>query len=75
MRYTAKIEYNDKNKELIKEARAWGKALGKYGFNIVIRGSGSRAPQKRQDGLNLRRYDQSLPLKYAETVRTYINYK
>lgn len=75
MQYTAKIEYNDKNKALIKEARAWGKALGKYGFTITLRGSGSRSPHKRLDGLDLRRYDQSLPLKYAETVRTYIKEK
>lgn len=75
MRYTAKIDYNESNKALIKEAREWGKALGSYGFTITLRGSGSRSPRKRLDKLDLRRYDQSLPLQYAETVRTYINSK
>ena len=71
-RYIMKIKYDDKAKYLAQVLRR----LGKYeGFTIRLRGSGSRAPQNREDGLDLRRYDQSLPLEYAETVRIYIDYK
>ena len=73
--YLAKLEYNDKTKEQIQIAREWGKALGVYGFTVTPRGSGSRAPANRKDGLDLRHYDQSLPLKYAETVRIYVKTK
>ena len=76
-RYAWKLDYDNvgaitKCKEFIKDLRKHGKKLG---FTIRVRGSGSRAPQFRRDGLDLRCYDQSLPLKYAETVRIYINPK
>ena len=71
-KYLAKLEYNDKTKDQIKVAREWGKALGIYGFTVTPRGSGARSPKTRKDGLDLRHYDQSLPLPLAETVRIYI---
>jgi hypothetical protein len=72
-RYACKIDYNDEAKELIADLRKLGKSSG---FTIRVRGSGPRAPQHRKDGKDLRRiYDQSLPLKYAEQVRIYIDHK
>ena len=73
--YLAKLDYNDKTKAQIQEARAWGKALGIYGFTVTPRGSGARSPKTRRDGLDLRHYDQSLPLPYAESVRIYVKTK
>jgi hypothetical protein len=67
-----KINYDDKAKYLIQVLRRVGKTNG---FNVRPRGSGSRSPDNRADGLDLRHYDQSLPLEYAETVRIYIDYK
>ena len=69
-RYIMKMNYNDDAKEVIKALRKLGK---RGGFRVQVRGSGSRAPENRADGLDLRRYDQSLPLKYAEQVRVYLN--
>jgi hypothetical protein len=71
-RYIMKIEYDEKAKYLIEVLRRVGKTNG---FTVQPRGSGSRAPQNRADGLDLRHFDQSLPLEYAETVRIYLNYK
>ena len=72
-RYACKIDYNEEAKELIADLRKLGKSSG---FTIRVRGSGARAPQHRKDGKDLRRiYDQSLPLKYAEQIRIYIDYK
>lgn len=72
-RYACKIDYNEEAKELIADLRKLGKSSG---FTIRVRGSGARAPQHRKDGKDLRRiYDQSLPLKFAEQVRIYIDYK
>ena len=72
-RYTCKIDYNDEAKELIADLRKLGKSSG---FTIRVRGSGPRAPQHRKDGKDLRRiYDQSLPLKFSEQVRIYIDHK
>ena len=72
-RYAHKIDYDDNAKELINMLRKIGKVSG---FTIRVRGSGPRAPQHRKDGKDLRRiYDQSLPLKYAEQVRIYIDHK
>jgi len=71
-RYAWKLDYDNECKEFIKDLKRHGRKLG---FTIRIRGSGSRAPQFRKDGLDLRSYDQSLPLKYAETVRIYVNPK
>ena len=72
-RYACKIDYNEDAKELIADLRKLGKSSG---FTIRVRGSGPRAPQHRKDGKDLRRiYDQSLPLKYAEQVRIYIDHK
>jgi len=72
-RYACKIDYNDEAKELIADLRKLGKSSG---FTIRVRGSGPRAPQHRRDGKDLRRiYDQSLPLKYSEQVRIYIDHK
>ena len=73
--YLAKLDYNDRTKAQIKEAREWGKALGINGFTVTPRGSGARTPKTRKDGLDLRHYDQSLPLPYAETVRIYVKTK
>ena len=73
--YLAKLEYNDRTKKQIKEARAWGKALGIYGFTVTPRGSGARTPETRKDGLDLRHYTQSLPLPLAESVRIYVKTK
>jgi hypothetical protein len=67
-----KINYDDKAKYLIQVLRRVGKTNG---FTVRPRGSGSRSPENRADGLDLRHYDQSLPLEYAETVRIYIDYK
>tara|TARA_Y100001938_G_scaffold151206_1_gene247480 strand:- start:11554 stop:11940 length:387 start_codon:yes stop_codon:yes gene_type:complete len=69
-RYIMKMNYNDDAKEVIKALRKLGK---RGGFRVQVRGSGSRVPEKRADGLDLRRYDQSLPLEYAEQVRVYLN--
>ena len=72
-RYACKIDYNEDAKELIAYLRKIGKSNG---FTIRVRGSGPRAPQHRKDGKDLRHeYDQSLPLKYAEQVRIYIDHK
>ena len=72
-RYAHKIDYDDNAKELIDMLRKIGKVSG---FTIRVRGSGPRAPQHRKDGKALRRiYDQSLPLKYSEQVRIYIDHK
>ena len=72
-RYACKIEYDENAKELIAYLRKIGKSNG---FTIRVRGSGPRAPQHRKDGKDLRHeYDQSLPLKYAEQVRIYIDHK
>jgi hypothetical protein len=71
-RYIMKINYDDKAKYLIQVLRRVGKTNG---FTVRPRGSGSRSPDNRADGLDLRHYDQSLPLQYAETVRIYIDYK
>ena len=72
-RYAFKIDYNEEAKELIADLRKLGKSSG---FTIRVRGSGPRAPQHRKDGKDLRRiYDQSLPLKFSEQVRIYIDYK
>ena len=72
-RYAHKIDYDDNAKELIDMLRKIGKVSG---FTIRVRGSGPRAPQHRRDGKDLRRiYDQSLPLKFSEQVRIYIDYK
>ena len=72
-RYACKIDYNEDAKELIADLRKLGKSSG---FTIRVRGSGPRAPQHRKDGKDLRHeYDQSLPLKYAEQVRIYIDHK
>ena len=72
-RYAFKIDYNEEAKELIADLRKLGTASG---FAVRVRGSGPRAPQHRKDGKDLRRiYDQSLPLKYAEQVRIYIDHK
>ena len=73
--YLAKLAYDDRTKEQIKEARSWGKALGNYGFTVTLRGSGARTPKTRKDGLNLRHYTQSLPLPLAESVRIYVKTK
>lgn len=62
--YVAKIKYNATAKAMIKRARD-------RGLKLRIRGSGSRSPFKRKDGKDLRRWDQSLPLKYATHVRVY----
>ena len=69
-RYIMKMNYDDSAKEVIKALRKLGK---KGGFRVQVRGSGSRSPENRADGLDLRRYDQSLPLEYAEQVRVYLN--
>ena len=72
-RYACKIDYNDEAKELIADLRKLGKSSG---FTIRVRGSGPRAPQHRKDGKDLRhKYDQSLPLKFSEQVRIYIDHK
>ena len=72
-RYACKIDYNEDAKELIADLRKLGKSSG---FTIRVRGSGPRAPQHRKDGKDLRRiYDQSLPLKFSEQVRIYIDHK
>lgn len=71
-RYIMKIDYDEKAKYLIEVLKRIGKTNG---FTVRPRGSGSRAPQNRADGLDLRHFDQSLPLEYAEKVRIYINYK
>ena len=72
-RYACKIDYNEDAKELIADLRKLGKSSG---FTIKVRGSGPRAPQHRKDGKDLRRiYDQSLPLKFSEQVRIYIDHK
>ena len=72
-RYAHKIDYDDNAKELIDMLRKIGKVSG---FTIRVRGSGPRAPQHRKDGKDLRRiYDQSLPLKFSEQVRIYIDHK
>ena len=72
-RYACKIDYNEEAKELIADLRKLGKSSG---FTIRVRGSGPRAPQHRKDGKDLRRiYDQSLPLKFSEQVRIYIDHK
>ena len=72
-RYACKIDYNEEAKEVIAYLRKLGKSSG---FTIRVRGSGPRAPQHRKDGKDLRRiYDQSLPLKFSEQVRIYIDHK
>ena len=72
-RYACKIDYNDEAKEVIAYLRKLGKSSG---FTVRVRGSGPRAPQHRKDGRDLRQiYDQSLPLKFSEQVRIYIDHK
>jgi len=72
-RYACKIDYNEEAKEVIAYLRKLGKSSG---FTVRVRGSGPRAPQHRKDGKDLRRiYDQSLPLKFSEQVRIYIDHK
>ena len=66
-RYDVKIPYNDVTKENIKKMR-------KKGYKIRVRGSGERAKYSLMEtgGRTARRFDQSLPLKYASHVRLYI---
>ena len=72
-RYACKIDYNEEAKEVIAYLRKLGKSSG---FTVRVRGSGPRAPQHRKDGRDLRQiYDQSLPLKFSEQVRIYIDHK
>ena len=72
-RYACKIDYNDEAKELIADLRKLGKSSG---FTIRVRGSGPRAPQHRKDCKDLRhKYYQSLPLKFSDQVRIYIDHK
>ena len=72
-RYACKIDYNEEAKEVIAYLRKLGKSSG---FTVRVRGSGPRAPQHRKDGKDLRhKYDQSLPLKFSEQVRIYIDHK
>ena len=72
-RYACKIVAQGTVKELIADLRKLGKSSG---FTIRVRGSGPRAPQHRKDGKDLRhKYDQSLPLKFSEQVRIYIDHK
>ena len=65
--YDCKIPYDDSAKDLIKQLR-------KSGHKIRVRGSGARAKHslKVTNGRTARRFDQSLPLKYASHVRLYI---
>jgi len=65
-----KIPWDDEARVLVKTLRTIGK---KEGFRVRVRGSGPRAPQNRADGLDLRTFDQSLPLEYATHVRIYLN--
>ena len=65
--YDCKIPYDDSAKDLIKQLR-------KSGHKIRVRGSGARAKHSLEvtNGRTARRFDQSLPLKYASHVRLYI---
>ena len=65
--YDCKLPYNDSTKDLIKQLR-------KSGHKIRVRGSGARAKHSLEvtNGRTARRFDQSLPLKYASHVRLYI---
>ena len=69
-RYMMKIKYNEEAKAFIESLRKLGKTEG---FKVRVRGSGARAPQNRDDGLDLRHFDQSLPLEHATHVRLYLN--
>ena len=69
-RYIAKVAYNDDTKPIISILR---QVLKGQGYKVRLRGSGRRSPFNRPDGLDLRNYDQSLPLKYAGTVRIYLD--
>ena len=69
-RYIMKIEYNEEAKAFIESLRKLGKTEG---FKVRVRGSGPRAPQNRDDGLDLRHFDQSLPLEHATHVRLYLD--
>ena len=71
-RYIIKLPYTQETKDFIKCFRALGKIQG---FRIRVRGGGSISPKCRKDGLNLRHMDRGLPLKYAETVRLYVDFK
>tara|TARA_Y100001951_G_C11106471_1_gene165021 strand:- start:65 stop:478 length:414 start_codon:yes stop_codon:yes gene_type:complete len=71
-RYAIKLPYTQETKDFIKCFRALGKIQG---FTIRVRGGGSISPKFRKDGLNLRHMDRGLPLKYAETVRLYVDFK
>jgi len=70
--YAIKLPYTQETKDFIKCFRALGKLQG---FRIRVRGGGSISPKFRKDGLNLRHMDRGLPLKYAETVRLYVDFK
>ena len=65
--YDCKIPYDDSAKDLIKQLR-------KSGHKIRVRGSGERAKYSLEvtNGRTARRFDSSLPLKYASHVRLYI---
>ena len=69
-RYIAKVAYNEDTKPILSILK---QALRGLGYKVRFRGSGRRSPLKRPDKLDLRSYDQSLPLEYAETVRIYID--
>ena len=70
--YAIKLDYTEETKSFIKCFRLLGKIQG---FRIRVRGGGSISPKFRKDGLNLRHMDRGLPLKYAETVRLYVDFK
>ena len=65
--YDCKLPYDDSTKDLIKQLR-------KSGHKIRVRGSGARAKHSLEvtNGRTARRFDSSLPLKYASHVRLYI---
>ena len=69
-RYIAKVAYNEDTKPILSILR---QALRSLGYKVRFRGSGRRSPLNRPDGLDLRHYDQSLPLEFAETIRIYID--
>ena len=69
-RYIAKVAYNEDTKPILSILK---QALRGLGYKVRFRGSGRRSPLNRPDGLDLRQYDQSLPLEFAETVRIYID--
>lgn len=75
--YEAKLPFDENTKALIKEARKWGKSLGKNGFTLRLRGSGPRAELSRLHTRNgtSRYYDQSIPLDLSTYVRIYLEAK